>query len=49
MVGFLIKAAANKKTKFFNKDYKSVIEEATSKKKVLIITKMQKLLNDVIV
>jgi len=42
VVDFLTKAAANKKAKFFSEDYKGIVEEATSKKKVLITTKMQK-------
>ena len=42
MRGILIKAAANKEVEFSSKDYKGIVEEATSKKRALTTTKMQK-------
>ena len=40
MVGLLIKVAANKEVKSSSKDYKGIVEAATSKKKILTTTKI---------
>ncbi len=40
MVGLLTKAADNEEVESFNEDHEGIVEEITSKKRALIITKM---------